>query len=305
MTDRCRFTSSTTPRVVVGAHDGGCVNPELCSGCLPCPAAHCRCCGVEHSVGACAGCVGEARENLAEIRRMCRELRTEAVHRGVNGEAMVLLGPATDPEAWGHHEASALAGRIPADFLDFADDDRHPLLVLGTWAMTYRDAFEHDEPDDRATVELEAAYIDRNLAYAATFEWVPFEDMSRDLRGCRSHLEAVLHDGEQIDRGAPCMTCSKLLTRVWGKDNRGDGWECRRCRTRSTEAQYEYAVTAYYVENSDWLSDVHMQARTGVKAGTVRVWAQRDLVAKRVDSGRVVYSVADVEARRDGVGLAS
>lgn len=278
---------------------------------------HCRVCGVAHSSGTCPECVSEVRDNLTDIVRMCESLWAEAIHRGVNSEAMVLLGPTVDPEAREHWEASVLAGRIlPPEcdahdlddvrrWLETADDERHPLLVLGTWAMRYRDAFEHDEPTNRVNVFTEAAYLDRHLTEAGGYEWTPFEDFARDVRRSVAHLEVVLHDGEQRDEGAPCLRCHQPLTRVWAYGGGEDGWECRHCRERSTEAQYRFAVKNDYIERAEWLTDIDMTVRTGVKAGTVRVWANRGFIARRIDSGRVVYAVAEVEARRDLPDLAS
>ena len=56
-------------------------------------------------------------------------------------------------------------------------------------------------------------------------------------------------------------------------------------------------------EEATELTDRDMEIRTGVRAGTVRVWANRDLIRKRRDSGRVLYDVADVmrEARTRGL----
>lgn len=210
---------------------------------------------------------------------------------------MVLIGPAVDPEQLGHVQASIAAGRIPADYLDHADHELHPLFVLGTWDMVWRDALEHDETAEVLTVTLAIDYLDRQLSYMAGFEHVPFEDFAGDLRRCLAHLEAVLHDGEQRDTGAPCMTCGRALERTWGTTEADDGWACPRCRQTSTEAQYRFAVMHLHREEAEWLTDKDMQIRTGVRAGTVREWARRGLVEKRRDSGRTVYRVADVLRR--------
>ena len=61
--------------------------------------------------------MAETREALHDIARMCDALPAEVEHRGVEGEAMFLLGPAADPEARGHLEASVAAGRVSPDYL--------------------------------------------------------------------------------------------------------------------------------------------------------------------------------------------
>lgn len=306
MTDemRCRWRGSELPRGVVGRHEGGCED-EDCKGCEPCQRAHCRCCGVRHDDGACADCLAAVRESIGEIERMCDDLPVEAIVRGVDGEAFNLLGPVCDPEALGHMEASVLAGRIPKERLETIADDLHPTFVAERWSSVYREAFDHDEPVGRVHLGTELGYLRRNLTEAAVFPWVPFEDLASDLRRCVAHLERVLHDGEQRDEGVPCMTCGRALTRLWGRSEAEDGWECQRCREKSTEAQYRFAVKADYIANAEWLTDVDMATRTGVKAGTVRQWALRGKVTKRIDSERVVYSVAEVEGTRDAGELGS
>jgi len=292
----CKWNGSGQPRTIPNRHEYGCEN-GACAGCQPCTEPHCRVCAREHADGTCAECLAVTREALHDIGRMCDALPEEVEHRGINGEAMMLLGPAADPEARGHLEASVLAGRVPADYLETADSDLHPLFVLGSWDAVWREHLEHDEPSERLTVATAIDYLDRQLTYMAGEPLIPFEDFARDLRRCQAHMEAVLHDGEQRDAGAPCMTCSVPLVRVWGSDEKGDGWKCPRCRQTSTEEQYRFAVQHLHRSEAAWLTDRDMELRTGVKAGTVRVWARRGLVGARSDSGRRVYAVADVERR--------
>jgi hypothetical protein len=216
-------------------------------------------------------------------------------------EALGLRGPGSDPEAWGHVTASVASGRLAREWVEEGGGELHPLTVLLSWAMVWRDALDHDEAPD-ATLETAVDYLDRTMSYMAGYEWVPFEDFSRDLRRCVGHLEAVLHDGEQVDRGAPCMTCGVALERTWGKDEAQDGWRCPRCRETSTEDQYRFAVAHLHREEAEWLTDRDMEQRTGVKAGTVRQWASREEIARKRDAGRTVYCVSEVMAR---AGLAS
>jgi hypothetical protein len=245
-TSACRWVSTTEPRVVPSRHVYGC-EEETCRGCQPCTEAHCRVDGRTHvntAGAACPECVAEARGDLREIGRLCNALPEEVEHRGVEGEAMMLLGPSTDPEAWGHREASARAGRIPADYLDEARDELHPLFVLGGWDMVYRDAFEHSEAE-AMTLAVVVDYLDRNLTYAATWPHVPFEDMARDLRRCVSHLERVLHDENQGDRAnVGCFECGGDLERKLTKTGFDDFWTCGRCRRRYTPAEYNFALRA-------------------------------------------------------------
>ena len=303
----CRRNGRGNPRTIPGRHNNEPCADD-CPGCQPCTEPHCRICGATHTPGTCPECMAETREALHEIAKMCGALPDEVEARGVEGEAMFLLGPVADPEAIGHMEASVRAGRVPEEYLAEATGDLHPLWVLGTWSMMWVDALEHDT-DEMVTIAAATDYLDRNMSYMAGFEHLSFEDFARDLLGCRNHLEAVLHDGEQRDRGAPCMTCSVPLERTWGDDAKGDGWRCPRCKQTSTDDQYRFAVMHLHREEAAWLTDRDMQIRTGVKAGTVRSWSREQpktgevWVRKRRDQERTVYAVADVLAVAKSKGL--
>lgn len=309
----CRWVATNKARILTGRHDYDC-RDEACRGCQPCEQPHCRICRHAHVAGACAECLAETREALHEIGRMCDALPEEVEHRGINGEAMMLLGPAADPEARGHLEASVLAGRVPADYLDHADSDRHPLYVLGTWDMVVRDALEHDEPGERLTVATALDYLDRQLTYLAGYEHLPFEDMARDLRACRTHMESVLHDGEQIEQGAPCLTCRRPVTR--GMAESGEyTYRCERCRRDLTANEYRLAVHAAHIAHADRLNVDDLAERIEVPASTIRSWASILRVQRRGQaalehpplirscgrdsSNRKVYRVADALKVRD------
>lgn len=247
----CAYVTRDQPRVVKNRHmadcDGTCV-----IGCLPCSDAHCRVCGRVHAEGACAECLSATREALHAIGTMCDALPAEVKHRGVEGEAMMLLGPSADPEARGHLEASIAAGRVPVDYLDRADGELHPLFVLGTWDMCWRDALEHDEPAERLTVRSAIGYLDMQMTYMAGFEHVPFEDFARDVRQCQAHLESVLHDKSQGDlANVDCFECGSRIERKLTKTGFEDHWTCQRCRQTYTYAEYNFALRASLEEAKD------------------------------------------------------
>ena len=240
----CKWNGPTQPRTLPGRHGYDCTS-ETCPGCLACTEPHCRICGVEHKRGTCAECLAAARAGLHGIARMVDALPEEVEHRGINGEAMMLLGPSADPEARGHLEASVLAGRVSADYLDVADGELHPLFVLGTWDAIWRDALEHDEPTERLTIPAAVDYLDRQMTYMAGHEHVPFEDFARDLRRCAVHLESVLHDQQQGDRAnVGCFDCGRGLERKLTKEGFEDHWTCKGCRRRYTYAEYNIALRA-------------------------------------------------------------
>lgn len=309
----CRFVATNRPRVLPERHAADCPewHPPLvvCGGCQPCPQTHCEVCHRAHIPDgtACATCVGTVRDNLDAIALMSDTMLAEAIVKGLESEAAHLAGPTANPEQWRQRRRFGYRDRIETrpDGNTFRPDvlgEEHPLWVLGTWDMLVTEHLEHGHRTARITVETAVAYLKANLTDLARDEEFPFAELAREVRACESHLERVLHDGEQCDTGAPCMACSVPLVRVWGDDEQHDGWMCPRCRERSTDAQYRFAVKHLHREEADWLTDRDMEMRTGVKAGTVRKWAERGEVGRRRDSGRTVYCVADVLGR---VGLAS
>lgn len=300
----CRYNGAENPRVLPGRHVEDCEGD--CAGCSPCPLAHCLGCYREHHDHVCPGCLADVRETLGEIGRLCDALPEEVEVKGVDSEAFNLLGPAADPEAVGHMRASVAVGRVPSDWLESADHELHPLQVCGTWMEAYLEAFDHDEPA-RITVESALSYLTRNLEHIGTEDDIPFRDFRRDLSACRTHLERVLHDGEQVETGAPCMTCEKPLLRVFGgqelpwKYRDGsrplapeDVWACRKCQEWRDEESYGLNVAQAHRDNADWLTAAEIEFLCDLKPATLRKRVERgDLISRR-DSGRTVYRVDQI-----------
>lgn len=215
----------------------------------------------------------------------------------------MLLGPSADPEAWRNRAMSAMRGRVDARYLEDCRDEAHPLWVLGTWEQLYREHF--DQPSDLVqTIERAGDYLDRQMHRMAETEDVPFEDFARDVRDCRSHLEDILRDGEQVETGAPCPKCGRVLVKTYGKTSAFDRWDCpsRTCDAWFLDVEYRRWVTDDYRANSDKLTAPDIEAQHGVKATSVRAWASKGQVRKRGkdDSGRQLYDVADVLRMKEG-----
>jgi hypothetical protein len=107
-------------RVLRGRHLQDCES-DTCTGCQPCPEAHCAICQRTHDTGACAACLSVARRNLATITRLWPRLEAEAqlgrhaTHVGAGipgGDALVLATPG----ATEHGRARQLSapGGLPA-----------------------------------------------------------------------------------------------------------------------------------------------------------------------------------------------
>lgn len=191
----------------------------------------------------------------------------------------------------------------------------HPLYFAVKWNQAWREAFDHTETPAVSAgfgvVQL-VAYLDANLAYAAQQDELPFADFAREASACRNHLERVLHDGEQVETGAPCLKCKRPVEKITERDGRLI-YRCQRCREDLSEAGYTMAVRAEHIERADMLTVDDMAIRTGVLAPTIRRWAN----VRRIDgvehlplfrscgtNGRKVkiYRVAEVERVRDSGG---
>lgn len=315
----CYYRGKHEPRALRGRHDDGCVEAAWhaplvwvdCDGCTPCWLNHCANCGMTHVDDlVCHGCIGDVREDLHAIVKLSADLPAEAESRGVQSEAFHLAGPVANPAAW--RQRGQYGHKYPSD-ARLGED--HPLWVLGTWDMLVTELLGHTRTG-RIGIDSAADYLDRNLTDLAQNPDFGFQDLGRELSHCRSHLDLSLHDGEQIEKRAPCLTCKRPL--VLDKVGERVRYRCTKCRRDLTENEYRLAVRAAHVAHADRLCIDDMADRLSIKASTLRRWANVVRVqrpgSKPIEhpplirscgadtSGRKVYRVADVEAVRDAGG---
>jgi hypothetical protein len=283
-----------------------------CPGCQPCPERHCGVCGREHvtvegrgSDLTCVDCLRQCREDLQQVEELAALTPTEAVHRGINSEAAMLAGPTPDTpeqiEAFGHRNLA----RIGIDGKGLEVDERHPLWMLGTWEQLVRQHLDQPAPgEEKITIPGARAYLDRVLHVLAHDDWFAFEELARDARQCRARLEDVLHAGEREERGAPCHLCGRAhLVKAYGDEPADDRWTCPKCEQWFDEETYRSKVDGVYVQTADRLTASQIATTYRVPEGSVRAWASLGKVRRRGKDhlGRVLYDVADVVAKRDGV----
>jgi hypothetical protein len=208
-TQPCYREPTNGVRFTRNAHRTECVDPD-CRGCRPCAETrHCtatRNCSWHVAEGqlTCGRCLTSARRDLTWIGALAALLLPAAVADGLDSEAANLTGPAANPEAWSWRKI-ATSKRLSWDAVEY-DDEHHPHTVTGTWARMLTEDYGHDMPE-LATLTWCVAYLDRTLARVAHDEEQDFPLLARELRKCRQHLEAVLHNDRRGDRGAPCPTC--------------------------------------------------------------------------------------------------
>lgn len=199
-----------------------------------------------------------------------------------------------------------------------ADDEHHPLSVLGWWEMALREDYG-PATNKRITVASAADYLDRMLHRLANDPAQDFPLFAREVATCRAHMEAVLHDSRQPERGAPCPNCPqpapRLSKRYDDEDRTGasDRWTCPACGSWWSEADYRLRVGARYVEHADRLTAQQLADRLRVPIGTIRSWASPTRVSidgarteeppklkavGRTESGQKLYPVAVAESLR-------
>lgn len=306
----CYWIDRERPRMVRDQHEDGC-ETEGCKGCAECHQRHCfvqwhgdRGDCQTHAESVCLSCLAKVREHLTEIVRLSgMPLLEEVLREGsVDTEAADLLGPAADPKQWRQRSDH---GHI------YEPDSRlgwhtHPFAVLGWFDMLVTEHLGH-ERTTKVTITRAANYLDRNLHFLAADVEFDFVDLANALADCRTHLERVLHDGEQVETGAPCMTCKKPLLRVYGGDElpwahrdgskprtNEDVWACAKCREWRSEKDYGLNVAEAHRENADWLTAAEIEFLCDLKPATLRKRVERGEVTSRRDSGRTVYRVEQI-----------
>jgi len=301
----CRYVGRDQPRVLPRRHLEKCAGG--CEGCLPCTEPHCvvqwhgdRGDCETHAVSVCPACLGKTREHLTEIVRLSGlPMLEQALAKGTTeSEAALLLGPVAD---WHAVRQRSAAGHVYG-YDARIDADRTPLQVLGWWDMIATEHLGHRRTQ-RITERTAAAYLDTNLPWLAADGEFDFPFFANSIAECRTYLEGLLREGEQHDRGAPCLRCGEMLEREWAKTEEEDRWRCPKCKDRRSPEDYRRNVAQLHNAHAEWLTDKEMSVRTGIRAGTVREWARRGIVAKKRDSGRVVYAVADVDAAAREKGM--
>lgn len=304
-----------------------------CPGCKPCGRSHCGMrdrCGnhvAQHAgIFTCPSCIGKTRRGVKKILERYAELAEEYEFVGVDSEALNLHGPAAYPGQWSERRRRLVEQYESRGWCEYPkhtamaeDDPHHPLAVLGRWDMAIRESFE--QPTDLfVTVSRAVDYLAGDIL--DTFaQHQEFEDFSRDVAACLSHLEDVLALSVRPELGAPCPTCrvdlqgqvdeqgkqrkAPRLHKRYGRDKTGldDTWHCPvKAEHWWIHRDYRAMVDEDFLQHADRLTAQQMHAAHGITPGTVRQWATRGVVKRRgLNSfGQMLYDVEEAKTARDG-----
>jgi hypothetical protein len=276
--------------VLRGRHLQDCES-DTCTGCQPCPEAHCAICQRTHDTGACAACLSVARRNLATITRLWPRLEAEAqlgrhaTHVGAGipgGDALVLATPgATEHGRHGqlsHRLATGLDVSHTND--ELRTDPRPALAVLLKWESVWR-ARQGHATDLAPTLDRVASYLGEHLhdmARDGAAATACFYDLASTARA----LEDVLSEGERPEvTRVPCWECGARLVKVYADKASADHYRCPRCgevydRGRFDRAKHDH-LASQGAERYVTVADA--QVATGRPEKTIRTWAQRQLIA--------------------------
>ena len=197
----------------------------------------------------CGRCITSVRRDLRWISELSALMITAAITDGLDSEAANLAGPATDAEAWSWRKVTARQGRAWHASLVEDDDEFHPERVLTVWERMIREDYTHTRAEigcttvaperrdwearvgtDRAhqscianhgarcwdvrersnSIGAAVDYLGRTLHRIANDDEQDFPLLRAELKKCRQHLEAVLHNDTKPERGAPCTECRKI-----------------------------------------------------------------------------------------------
>lgn len=240
-------------------------------------------------------------------------------------DTLPLEGPTCDKSpACEHTTCQRLDGmRVCPNFLtwiDNADDELHPLWILGTWDMAVAEHLGHNRTL-RVTVPSAAAYLKGHLTDLSRDEDFGFDQLAGEVRDTLRHIEDALALTVRSTEGAPCFACRdagrkparRMQLKFAGDGRTTDQWQCptKACGKTMEVEDYEKSCYRDYLEHAERLTAAQILAQYRVPEGTLRRWANGWTDSRGIEHAAVVskcgydgqrrqlYSTADVKRMRD------
>jgi hypothetical protein len=268
-------------------------------------------------------------QSLTSIVVLYRDLEEEALNRYADknmpgGDALNYLGPVANLEAYNYRQMSDVIGRTNAKggLDDPETDDAPPLLVLASWCDVIRQHRGMAPSEKRATITGEAdsirASIDWMLAedHDGIPNFLPADELAKDLRRVVARLENVLKAGDREDRiKAECRACpqSPRLAVKHGdhEDRSDDSWYCPNCHEPYDIAGVSGCWRSMLVKRGDppeWVTVMQASTALARSPKTIRNWVKTEneagvpitpKITSRITNGRLEVSWADARAMDD------
>jgi hypothetical protein len=232
--------------------------------------------------------------DLTLIKDMFNALREEAEtrhsdHEFPGGDAMVMLGPGADVEAFGYVQISAMVGRINEDDVVLPEkrDLEPPLSFLASWTDIIRD--QRDQPTDlAATIDREIDYLRKSIDWMFSHDpegqphFIQVDELANGLSHVRRRLEDILKDGSRAEFtrvnciALECETHPRLM-KLWAAQVRWDRYRCPACRTEYDKAQFVMARSQNLHASFEgrYIAPRDAAEATGVPIKTVYSWMAR------------------------------
>lgn len=232
--------------------------------------------------------------DLTLIADMFDALRDEAQTRHSDrefpgGDAMVLLGPGADVEAFGYRQISAMVGRINEEdvVIPLKRDLEPPLSFLASWTDTIRQ--QREQPTQlRATISREIDYLRGSIEWMFSIDddgqprFIQVDELAAGLSRVRRRMEDILKDGSRAEFtrvnciAAECESHPRLM-KLWAAQVRWDRYRCPACRTEYDRAQFELAraQNLHATFEGRYVQPRDAADATGVPIKTVYSWMAR------------------------------
>jgi len=268
-------------------------------------------------------------QSLTAIVILYRDLEDEALHRFADkelpgGDALVAIGPVANMEAYGYRQLSDLMGRTntKGGIEDPETDDAPPLLVLASWHDVIREHRGLAPSEKRAAITREADGIRASIDWMLAEDkdgmpnFLPADELAKDLRRVVARLENVLKAGDRPDRiKAECMSCPpapKLSVKHGdNEDHSDDSWYCGNCNAAYDIAGVRACWRQMLVKRGDppeWVTVMQASTALARSPKSIRNWLKdaNDLgmpikpkVASRTENGRIEVNWIDARAADD------
>ena len=237
--------------------------------------------------------------DLTLIESMFTALQDEAETRYRDrefpgGDALVMLGPGPEVEAFNYRQISALVGRISESEVEIANagDIEPPLSFLAGWTDVIR--AERNQPTAlRATISREIAYIRKSIDWmmstdeSGDMNFIQVDDLAEQLGKVRRRMEDVLKDGTRSEfTRVNCISpeCERQprLMKLWAAQVRWDRYRCPACRVEYDADQFKMARAQNLHSRgaTKFVTSREAADATGVPIKTIYSWMLRGNITR-------------------------